>query len=189
MGQAAKRFAAVGPTAAGEICGITRVEDALAAAAAGADAIGLVFYAKSPRAVDIHRAREIVRALPPFVTSVGLFVNASRCRGARPARRWGHRSPLRTLSGAGGVPRGVRVARALPGAAFPFRIARYRRLTSNRAFEWAKEVLEARDRRAGGVTAHPYGLYLVRVEYPGEFELPERYLGPHFLSGLPDIVG
>lgn len=58
-----------------------------------------------------------------------------------------------------------------------------------RPIEWAKEVLEARDRRAGGVTAHPYGLYLVRVEYPGEFELPERYLGPHFLSGLPDIVG
>lgn len=54
---------------------------------------------------------------------------------------------------------------------------------------WAAEVLAACDRRAGGVTAHPYGLYLVRVEYPEEFELPERYLGPHFLSSLPDIVG
>ena len=61
-----------------KICGITRVEDALAAAAAGADAIGLVFYAKSPRAVDIEQARAILAALPPFVTSVGLFVDAER---------------------------------------------------------------------------------------------------------------
>ncbi|UFH48474.1 phosphoribosylanthranilate isomerase [Pseudomonas sp. KNUC1026] len=62
-----------------KICGITRVEDALAAAHAGADAIGLVFYAKSPRAVTVQQARAIVQALPPFVTTVGLFVNASRC--------------------------------------------------------------------------------------------------------------
>lgn len=62
-----------------KICGITRVEDALAAAEAGADAIGLVFYAKSPRAVSVQQARAIVAALPPFVTSVGLFVDASRC--------------------------------------------------------------------------------------------------------------
>lgn len=52
--------------------------------------------------------------------------------------------------------------------------------------EWAGHVLQTRIRREGGVTAHPYGLYLVQVDYPEEFELPERYLGPHFLSGLPD---
>lgn len=61
-----------------KICGITRVEDALAAAAAGADAIGLVFYARSPRAVDVERARSIIAALPPFVTTVGLFVDMPR---------------------------------------------------------------------------------------------------------------
>ncbi|HSC83181.1 MAG TPA: phosphoribosylanthranilate isomerase [Pseudomonas sp.] len=61
-----------------KICGITRVEDALAAIAAGADAIGLVFYAKSPRAVGVEQAREIIAALPPFVTTVGLFVDIER---------------------------------------------------------------------------------------------------------------
>ncbi|MBL0951218.1 MAG: tRNA pseudouridine(38-40) synthase TruA [Pseudomonas sp.] len=53
--------------------------------------------------------------------------------------------------------------------------------------EWAREVLEGGDRHSGGVTAHPYGLYLVQVDYPEEFELPSRYLGPHFLSGLVDV--
>lgn len=61
-----------------KICGITRIEDALAAVEAGADAIGLVFYGKSPRAVSIEQAAAIVQALPPFVTSVGLFVDMPR---------------------------------------------------------------------------------------------------------------
>jgi phosphoribosylanthranilate isomerase len=59
-----------------KICGITRVQDALAAARCGANAIGLVFYAKSPRHVAPDRAAEIMRDLPPFVMSVGLFVDA-----------------------------------------------------------------------------------------------------------------
>ena len=59
-----------------KICGITSVEDALAAAQLGADAIGLVFYPPSPRYVEVEQAAEIAAALPPFVTTVGLFVNA-----------------------------------------------------------------------------------------------------------------
>jgi phosphoribosylanthranilate isomerase len=59
-----------------KICGITRPEDALAAARAGAHAVGLVFYAPSPRHVTPARAAEIIRVLPPFVTTVGLFVDA-----------------------------------------------------------------------------------------------------------------
>ncbi len=59
-----------------KICGITRVEDALAAAKCGADAIGLVFYDRSPRHVSIMQARELANVLPPFVSIVGLFVDA-----------------------------------------------------------------------------------------------------------------
>mgnify|MGYP001819982434 CR=1 FL=1 len=60
-----------------KICGITRPEDARTASAHGADAIGLVFYSRSPRAVEIDQAAEIVAALPPFVSSVALFVDES----------------------------------------------------------------------------------------------------------------
>jgi phosphoribosylanthranilate isomerase len=59
-----------------KICGITRVEDALEAVKQGADAIGLVFYAKSPRNVSIAQASEIASAVPAFVSVVGLFVDA-----------------------------------------------------------------------------------------------------------------
>jgi phosphoribosylanthranilate isomerase len=58
-----------------KICGITRIEDAIAAAQAGADAIGFVFDLKSPRHVHPDQALKITRALPPFITTVGLFVN------------------------------------------------------------------------------------------------------------------
>ena len=60
-----------------KICGFTNADNAREAAFAGVDAIGLVFYEKSPRNVDINSAREIVAALPPFVNRVGLFVNAN----------------------------------------------------------------------------------------------------------------
>ena len=61
-----------------KICGITRIEDGLAAANAGADAIGLVFYEPSPRFVAPARAAAICASLPPFVTTVGLFVDATQ---------------------------------------------------------------------------------------------------------------
>ena len=61
-----------------KICGMTRVEDARAAADAGADAVGLVFYEKSPRYTEPAAARRIARAVPPFVSRVGVFVDAPR---------------------------------------------------------------------------------------------------------------
>ena len=60
-----------------KICGLTRAQDVRAAVDHGADAIGFVFYASSPRAVSIAQAAALVALLPPFVASVGLFVNAT----------------------------------------------------------------------------------------------------------------
>ena len=59
-----------------KICGITRTEDLAAACKAGADALGFVFYAKSPRRLSIEQAALLVAQMPPFMQSVGLFVDA-----------------------------------------------------------------------------------------------------------------
>ena len=63
-----------------KICGITRPDDGLAAVTAGADAIGLVFYPPSPRAVTLSQAKDIVNVLPPFVSVVGLLVDMPRAQ-------------------------------------------------------------------------------------------------------------
>ena len=59
-----------------KICGITSVRDATVAASAGCDAIGLNFYRGSPRCIEVPVARDIVASLPPFVTPVGIFLDA-----------------------------------------------------------------------------------------------------------------
>ncbi|KZX60149.1 N-(5'-phosphoribosyl)anthranilate isomerase [Halioglobus sp. HI00S01] len=72
-----------------KVCGITRPEDARVAVASGADALGLVFYAESPRGVSLEQAQAVAREVPPFVTLVGLFVNhdaefVARCAAELP---------------------------------------------------------------------------------------------------------
>ena len=83
-----------------KICGITRPADGLEAARLGADAIGLVFYPKSPRNVSIAQAQAVIAALPPFVSVVALFVGSSMILNRQ--RQWTpiwRRSFMRTISG------------------------------------------------------------------------------------------
>ena len=84
-----------------KICGITRLEDALEAARAGADAVGFVFVPDSARAIDPEHARAIAARLPAFVTPVGLFLNALPERVQRTIEGWPELVPQFTISGAG----------------------------------------------------------------------------------------
>jgi len=103
-----------------KICGITRAQDAQAAARAGADAIGLVFYPPSPRYLSGERAVEIRDALPPFVQTVALFVNpdaaqvAQAMQRVRPAMLQFHGEETPEFCGQFGVPF-VKACRVRPG--------------------------------------------------------------------------
>ena len=101
-----------------KICGLTREADVDAAVEAGADAIGFVLYDKSPRHVTLSRAAELAERLPPFVTPVGLFVNASDAEvaaacGAIPQlllQFHGDETPAQCLSAARPFLRAARIA-------------------------------------------------------------------------------
>jgi len=103
-----------------KICGITRPADGVAAAQAGADAIGLVFYPKSPRYLSAERAIEIRDALPPFVQTVALFVNADAAQVSqvlgrvKPALLQFHGDEAPEFCGQFGVPF-VKACRIRPG--------------------------------------------------------------------------
>jgi len=103
-----------------KICGITRPQDARAAAEAGADAIGLVFYPPSPRFLSAERAIEIRDAVPAFVQTVALFVNADAAQVAqvmgrvRPALLQFHGDETPAFCGQFGVPF-VKACRVRPG--------------------------------------------------------------------------
>jgi phosphoribosylanthranilate isomerase len=104
-----------------KICGITRTHDARAAALAGADAIGLVFYPRSPRYLSVERAVEIRDALPPFVQAVALFVNPDAAQVAQvigrvhPAMLQFHGEEGPDFCGQFGVPY-IKACRVKPGA-------------------------------------------------------------------------
>ena len=118
-----------------KICGLTREQDVDAAVAAGADAIGFVLYAKSPRAITAERAAELARRLPPFVTPVLLFVNesasnviaANACVPGSIVQFHGDESPAQCLAATENGKRPfLRAARIpLDSSAMPFDLVKY----------------------------------------------------------------
>ena len=171
-----------------KICGITRAADARAAAEAGADAIGLVFYPPSPRYLSTERAVEIRDALPPFVQTVALFVNADAAQVSqvlgrvRPAMLQFHGDETPEFCAQFGVPF-VKACRIRPGADPLSYLQRYPRATAwlvdsfvpeyggvGEAFDWSlvprepsRPLILSGGLHAGNVAAairavHPWGV-------------------------------
>ena len=171
-----------------KICGITRAADARAAAEAGADAIGLVFYPPSPRYLSTERAVEIRDALPPFVQTVALFVNADAAQVSqvlgrvRPAMLQFHGDETPEFCAQFGVPF-VKACRIRPGTDPLSYLQRYPRATAwlvdsfvpeyggvGEAFDWSlvprelsRPLILSGGLHAGNVAAairavHPWGV-------------------------------
>ena len=146
-----------------KICGITNREDALCAVDYGADALGFIFYKKSPRYIAPEKAAEIVFDLPPFVTSVGVFVNASerhvdvavKLAGLRAIQLHGDEPPEACLGHAVPVIRALRVGSDFDAQTMQSHLVNTFLLDTARAgsyggtgevFDWAK----AREAKAYG---------------------------------------
>jgi phosphoribosylanthranilate isomerase len=116
-----------------KICGLTREQDVDAAAAAGADAVGFVMYARSPRAITPLRAAELASRLPPFVTPVLLFVNESPAAVLRACEQvagaaiqfHGDETPAQCIASTGGKHPWMRVARIPLDGSPPFDLVRF----------------------------------------------------------------
>jgi phosphoribosylanthranilate isomerase len=166
-----------------KICGLTRMEDAQRAVECGANALGFVFWPNSPRAVDPALAREIVSALPPFVTPVGVFVNQSTDDINAVAAQVGLGAIQlhgdETIADANALIRPVLKAIALAGASvdaidlWPDRTTLLldahdpsRRGGTGRTVDWEQAAIIARRRRivlAGGLTPDNVSAAIARV--------------------------
>jgi phosphoribosylanthranilate isomerase len=162
-----------------KICGIRRLEDALVAAELGASALGFVFWPSSPRYIDPHRARPIVFALPPFVSTVGVFVDqppdfisgvvrllslgAVQLHGSEPAESYVHSAypVIKAVPVTDGVDSAAAAA-AVPARATVLLDAHdpVKRGGTGRTIDWTQAAAAARVRPvilSGGLTADNVG--------------------------------
>jgi len=176
-----------------KICGIMRPEDAAAAAAAGADAIGMAFYAKAARNISIERAKEIFSILPPFVSAVGIFVDAearyildvANTLGLRHVQLNGHESPERVIELRGlHAIKAVRVDERLSDT-----LATWRRATAEMNLANLRGiVLETGNTREAGGTGVPNDWSAIqRHRDAGAFEALPQLIAAGGLT--PETVG